>query len=217
LEQLIDMRSYFTKNDGAVKMRLDWNDQGLMDAINDLDFNGPAVLRDFILGHAQESVEKCKELLKRKGGPEYGKVIPRGGGWKKTLSIWKRVGDSLDADFEPGSTFIRIGSRPFPEGVKGQRGGNIAQILAGGMKPFKYSPFLPDRVRSSIKWNLKTGRPTDLTMMMKKKKTHPGFKGFNFVKWMENDIRESFDKEIDDAIEDLAFLAGFLNRMEARG
>ena len=205
------MKTYYppAANNAMVKFRIDWNDEPLFSALNNMGWRGPDLLRGALLSISEQSVEKMKGIMKKKAGPMYDKRVPAQGGWATSQSIWKRVADSLKADTEPGSTFIRVGATPFGEGPTGQRGGKLAQIMASGMKRFKYSPFLPGEVRSSVRWAMKSGQGVDTSIPLKKKGIHPGFKKYNFSAWMQGDIQNRYEREVPDVIRFIARVSGF--------
>tara|TARA_R110002020_G_scaffold100622_3_gene237716 strand:+ start:331 stop:987 length:657 start_codon:yes stop_codon:yes gene_type:complete len=194
----------------AVKVRIDWDDAALFRALNRMGWRGPDLLHGMLANVADETVEKMKDYLKKKAGPKWNMIAPAERGMQRSESIWKKVSDSLKAVDEPGNTFIRVGSQPYPEGVVGQRGGKLAQIMAGGMKRFRYSPFLPGEVRSSVRWAMKSGQGFDSSRGMRAKKWHPGFKKFNFIAWMQGDIETRYRKEIPETIRWIAKTSGFL-------
>jgi len=196
--------------DAAVKFRVDWDDAPLYNALNRMGYQGPTLLRDIMHIILKDIViPKTKKAAEIKAGAGKGKYVPAGGGWSQSKNIYIRLAESLEVIDEPGNTFLRAGSMPYPGGVVGQRGGKLAQIVAGGMKAFPYSHVLPSRVRSSVKHFAKSGKGTDLSIPMKRKRLHPGFKKWGFVTFMEGTFEREYEKQAPEWIRDFALASGF--------
>lgn len=200
-------------SDGAIQgqFRLDWDDSELINAISKLGLQGDAVLKNALIGRVELAIKETQMKLKRMAGALAGVRIPPPP--KASQSIYMKVADHLTQDTIAGSTFIRVYAaeelRMARYGVRGSRGGEIAKIVAGGMKPFNYSPFLPMEVRSSAAWFAKTNKGHDQSIGMMKTKTHPGFKRtFDFMLNIENHVVKQFQKDKEAIKQALASMAG---------
>ena len=198
----------------AAKFRINWDDSETMKALDRLGYEGPRTLRAFIHNKAEEAVEQVKISLKKFAGPAANVVVPAGGGYGPSKNIYTRVGDSLKVVAEPGTTFFRVGSEPFPDGVRGQRGGKIAAIVSGGMKSFTYptgAGKLPNFVRSSTSYYMKGNKSVDSSVLMKNKRRHPGFKKtYDFIGETAQVMNENYQKQIDERLEFLMKASGFV-------
>lgn len=197
-------------SDGAIQgqFRLDWDDHELRVALDKLGVNGDLVLKNALIGRVQLAIEETQRKLKRMAGALKDVRVP-----PSSTNIFTKVADHLTQDTIAGTTFIRVYAaeelRMARYGVRGSRGGEIAKIVAGGMKPFNYSPFLPMVVKSSTAWFAKTGKANDLSIGMMKNKTHPGFKRtFDFMLNIENHVVKLFQKDKEAIKEAIATMAG---------
>lgn len=200
-------------SNGAIQgqYRIDWDDHELRVALDKLGLNGDAILKQALTKRVDSAIKETQMKLKRMAGALAGVRIPPPP--RASKNIYVKVADSLNYDTIAGSTFIRVYAaeelRMARFGVRGSRGGEIAKIVAGGMKPFTYSPFLPAMVRSSTGWFSKTGRGFDFATGLRKNKTHPGFKRtYDFMLNIENHVVKEFEKDKELITENLARFAG---------
>jgi len=202
----------------AAKFRINWDDSETMKALERLGYEGPKYLRAFIHNLAERAIEDVRISLKKFAGPPANIVVPAGGGYEQSKNIYVRVGESLKVVAEPGTTFFRVGSEPFPDGVRGQRGGKIAAIVSGGMKSFEYptgAGKLPNFLRSSTAYYMKGNKAVDSSVLMKNKRRHPGFKKtYDYVSEIGQNMNERYQREIDERLEFLMKVSGF---MKSRG
>ena len=206
------MRTHIVQGKAA-KFRIDWDDMDTINAVERLGYDGPHHLRGFIHFQATKAVEQVKANLKKFAGPAANITVPARGGFKESKNIYTRVADSLVAEEEAGTAFFRVGSGPFPDGVKGQRGAKIARIVSGGMKSFMYptgANKLPNFVRSSSYYYMKGRESVDESLPMKMKKRHPGFKKtYDFIGEIAQIMNDNYDREIKARLETLAVSVGF--------
>ena len=192
------------------QFRLDWDESQLILALDKLGYEGEKLIKNALKGVIEEAIIATKAKLKKMAGPLAGvKVPPKG-----SKSIHMTIGDALRQDDVPGSSFIRVhvadSVREANKGIVGSRGLNIARMLVQGIKPFKYSPFLPKEVRSSAGWFKKTGRSEGDTTAMMKKGTHPGFtRTYDYMLNVEMVTRKEFPKVIKLVAEAAGVKAGF--------
>ena len=198
---------------GAIQgqYRIDWDDHELRVALDKLGLNGDAILKQSLIKRVEEAIQETKTKLKRMAGALAGVRVPPPP--RASQNIYTKVADHLTYDTIAGTSFIRVYAaeelRMARYGVRGSRGGEIAKIVAGGMKPFSYSPFLPPMVRSSTAWFSKTGRGFDFAIGLMKNKTHPGFKRtYDFMLNVENNVVLNFEKDKELINRNLARFAG---------
>ena len=198
---------------GAIQgqYRIDWDDHELRVALDKLGLNGDAILKQSLIKRVEEAIQETKTKLKRMAGALAGVRVPPPP--RASQNIYTKVADHLTYDTIAGTSFIRVYAaeelRMARYGVRGSRGGEIAKIVAGSMKPFSYSPFLPPMVRSSTAWFSKTGRGFDFAIGLRKNKTHPGFKRtYDFMLNVENNVVLNFEKDKELINRNLARFAG---------
>ena len=210
------VKQEYNSNRTGSEFEIEWNDRGLVKALNDLVDDGELALRQFLVSYIkQHQMPIVESTLKRKAGPLWNRVVPPHPfmpSSRVSKNIYKRVWESMMVD-DDGHT-VRAGSAPLDEGgVKGSRGGYLAAIVASGMRAFKYPDNLPGYVRSSVKNFVNTGDNWGLSYPLKKKGTHPGFKGnkrFDYVAWMVKDIKVNFREEAKQFTKRYAVLKGFM-------
>ena len=191
--------------------RIEWDDHEVRVALDKLGLNGDAILKQSLIKRVEEAIKDTQMKLKRMAGALAGVRIPPPP--RASQNIYTKVADHLKYDTIAGSTFIRVYAaeemRMARFGVRGSRGGEIAKIVAGGMKPFSYSPFLPAMVRSSTGWFSKTGRGFDYAIGLRKNKPQPGFKRtYDFMINVENNVVLNFDKDKEFITQNLERLEG---------
>lgn len=204
---------------GAINMqfRLDWDDRELIRAINELGADGPKAMKNMLKGRIELAIEETQKKLKRMAGPLAATSVPPFEGSGKSKSIHTTIANALTQDDIAGTTFIRVHTSEDPAkahiGRIGSRGMNISKMMVLGIRPFKYSPFLPELVRSSAGWFSKTGNAGDYSIGMMKKGTHPGWKRtFDYCLSIENHVRKHFPNDAKTFIKMLAEVKGFYNR-----
>tara|TARA_R110000796_G_scaffold72251_1_gene163527 strand:- start:2059 stop:2724 length:666 start_codon:yes stop_codon:yes gene_type:complete len=199
---------------GAINMqfRLDWDDTALIKAIDDLGVDGPKAMKNMLRGRIEIGMEEVRKKLKQMAGPLANVTVP-----PKSKSIHTTIADALKQDDIPGTSFIRVHTATDPKkahiGRIGTRGVNLSKMMVVGMKPFNYSPFMPQLVKSSAGWFSKTQNAHDYSVAMKKVGRHPGWKRtFDYCLAVENHVRKHFNKDAKVFIEMLAEVKGFYNK-----
>ena len=171
-------------------------------------------MKNILRASIHMAIEDVQRRLKKMAGPMDNVTVPSWGGFSKSKSIYTTIADLLTQDDIAGSSFIRVHTAGDPAkahiGRVGSRGLNISKMLVMGFKPFKYSPFLPEMVRSSVGWFAKTGNAGDYPIGMMKKGTHPGFtRTFDYMLAIEQETRKEFQKHSTNFVEKLAAHRGF--------
>lgn len=201
---------------GAYQMqfRLDWDDEGLVQSLNKLGFEGEKHVKTALKAALEVAIEITKGKLRKMAGPLKGTVVPPSWGEGPSKNIYVTIADALRQDDVPGTSFIRVHSgrtiEEAHEGRVGSRGMNLSLLVAKGHKPYKYPHYLPDMVRSSASWFKKTGFPGDFTNAMMKKGTHPGFKKtFDYMKVIDRESQKEFQKNIKEVVRSAGVISGF--------
>lgn len=201
---------------GAINMqfRLDWDDTALINAITELGMDGPKAMKSMLRGRTEIAIEQVQKKLKRMAGPLNNVKIPAWQGFSSSKSIHTTIADALRQDDVPGQTHIRVHTATDVQkahiGRIGSRGINLSRMMVEGMKSFKYSPFLPEMVRSSAGWFSKTQNAGDYSITMMKTGTHPGWKRtFDYCLAVEQHVRQHFENDAKTFIRVLAELKGF--------
>ena len=196
------------------QFRLDWDDTALIEAITAMGLDGPKAMKNILKASVHIAIEEVQKRLKKMAGPLAHVTVPSWQGFRKSKSIHTTIAESLKQDDIAGTSFIRVHTAKDPAkanlGRIGSRGLNISRMLVEGIKPFKYSPFLPELVRSSVGWYAKTGSPGDFTIGMMKNGRHPGFtRTFDYMLAIEQITRKEFEKNSTNFVEKLAAHRGF--------
>ena len=137
-----------------------------------------------------------------------------------TKNIHETVGDALVVQTVPGSQFLRVhaggknaSKSQQEQGIRGSRGGRIAQIVANGQRSFPYGK-LPKIVDSSIWWFNRTGAYRDVSAFMQRAIYHPGFdRTFDYMDFIANYVDARAHQEFKHSVERTALKAGFRFKM----
>jgi len=182
---------------GAINMqfRLDWDDSALIAAITELGLDGDKAMKNMLRGRIELAIEETQKKLKQMAGPLANVTVP-----PKSKSIHTTIADALKQDDIAGTTFIRVhtaaDSRNAHIGRIGTRGVNLSKVMVTGIKPFNYSPFMPQLVKSSVGWFAKTRNAEDYSIAMMKRGRHPGWKRtFDYCLAVENHVRKHFTND----------------------
>tara|TARA_Y100001963_G_scaffold31837_1_gene43929 strand:- start:36488 stop:37153 length:666 start_codon:yes stop_codon:yes gene_type:complete len=193
-----------------LQFRINWDDQQLWELINVLNRDGPTELNK-ILGELLEAkCQEVKKIIKDMAGPLKNIVVPPWGGSGQSPNIYTKVADSLNVFQVPGTSFHRLQSgaskSEYIDGIIGSRGGQLAKIVAGGMKSFPYPENLPRMVRSSTTHYARTGMAGDYSAGMMLKRKHPGFKRtMDYTVWVEEEMKKDWRQHAFNAIIDIAY------------
>jgi len=199
-----------SNNSIQMQFRLDWDERDLVQALDRLGYDGDKIMKNTLRGVIEMAITDTRKQLKKMAGPLYNIKVPN----KPSKSIHTTIGDALTQDDIPGSSFIRVHTASDPshadKGIKGSRGLNISKMLVQGIKPFKYSRFLPQVVQSSAGWYKFSGNARDNSRAMRKTGTHPGFtRTFDYILYIETFVRKDFPKWSKQVAEAAGLKAGF--------
>lgn len=196
---------------GAIQsqFRLDWDVENLKRALDRVGVDGDKYVKAVLHETAQMAVSKVQRMLKKEAEPYAGGKVP-----PDHRTIYETVGNALKAETVAGNSFIRIHTGESPKtahlGVRSKTrpSGHLAEIVATGFAPFAYGK-LPFNVRSSVRHYDRTGNAIDISRGMLKQKFHPGFKGFDYMLEIEEDIMEGFEEDIQHHMEFMGRQYGF--------
>ena len=204
--------------DPVMRFDTSFNDEPLLESLRELftsnkKFHNAMAMEVF--GYLNtEGIKRTKDYIKKtysaQGKPYEGTVPPGHDHPQPSMSMAKKVAESLFADLEfddsTGQFTCRMGADPDKQ--KGSRGADLGPLLMEGAAPFKYDNWTPGMIRSSLPFFKGSGK-TSHWFNAQKHKTHPGFKKIPYDEFISKITMEALEDFIIPRIKNVFSQYGF--------